>query len=143
MKKKTDRISIRDTFAIHWRAMKDMRQVAPGCFLSFILYAIVKAISPYATIWLSAQLINELATFRRPEVLGKWVILIIIVTAAMSLAKAALERWKNVNDRLFYNQYHILYAEKFLGMDYADSDKQETRDLFTQIMQSANWGGWG
>ena len=143
MKKKTDRISIRDTFAIHWRAMKDMRQVAPGCFLSFILYAIVKAISPYATIWLSAQLINELSSFRRPEALGKWVILIITVTAAMGLLKAVLERWKNVNDRLFYNQYHVLYAEKFLGMDYADSDKQETRDLFTQIMQSANWGGWG
>ena len=92
MKKKTDSISIRDTFAIHWRAMKDMRQVAPGCFLSFILYAIVKAISPYATIWLSAQLINELASLRRPETLVKWVILIITVTAAMGVLKAALEQ---------------------------------------------------
>ena len=143
MKKKTDQISVRETFAIHIRAMKDMRRIAPGCFVSFVLCAMVKALSPYATIWLSAQLINELASLRRPEILGKWALLIVTVTAAMGLLKAALERWKNVNDELFYEQYHILYAEKFLNMDYADCDKQETRDLFTQIQQSANWGGWG
>ena len=143
MKKKTDQISIRETFAIHIRAMRDMRRAAPSCFVSFILYAIVKALSPYATIWLSAQLINELASLRRPEVLGKWVLLIVTVTAAMALLKAALERWKNVNSALFYKKYHILYAEKFLSMDYADCDKQETRDLFTQIEQTENWAGWG
>ena len=143
MKKKTDQISVRETFAIHIRAMKDMQRTAPGCFVSFVLGAVVKALSPYATIWLSAQLINELASLRRSEVLGKWVLLIVTVTAAMGLLKAALERWKNVNDELFYEQYHILYAEKFLNMDYADCDKQETRDLFAQIRQSANWGGWG
>ena len=141
--KKTNPISIRETFAIHIRAMKDMRRASPGCFVSFILCSIVKALSPYATIWLSAQLINELASLRRPEVLGKWVLLIITVTAIMGLLKATLERWKNVNDELFYKQYSILYAEKFLSMDYADCDKQETRDLFTQILQSANWAGWG
>ena len=143
MKKKTDQISIRDTFAIHLRAVKDMRKTAPGCFLSFILCAIVKALSPYTTIWLSAQLINELASSRRPEVLGKWVLLIVTITAAMGLLKAVLEHWKNVNDELFYKQYNILYSEKFLSMDYSDCDKQETRDLFTQILQSANWAGWG
>ena len=143
MKKKTDQISVRETFAIHIRAVKDLRRTAPGCFVSFVLGAMVKALSPYATIWLSAQLINELASLRRPEILGKWALLIVTVTAAMGLLKAALERWKNVNDELFYEQYHILYAEKFLNMDYADCDKQETRDLFTQIQQSANWGGWG
>ena len=109
MKKKTDQISIQETFAIHMRAIKDMHCVAPGCFFSFILCSIVKAISPYATIWLSAQLINELASLRRLEVLWKWVILIVSINATMGLFKAVLERWKNVNDELFYKQYKILY----------------------------------
>lgn len=143
MKKKTDQISLRETFAIHSRAIKDIHKIAPSCFISFILYAIVTALSPYATIWLSAQLINELASLRRPEILGKWVIWIVGITATIGLLKAVLEHWKNVHEELFYNQYHILYAEKFLSMDYADQDKQETRDLFTQILQSANWAGWG
>lgn len=143
MKKKTDQSGIRETFSIHKRAMMDMRRATPGCFLSFILCAIVKALSPYATIWLSAQLINELASLRRPEMLWKWVVLIVAVTAVMGLFKAVLERWKSGNDEIFYKQYNILYTEKFLSMDYADCDKQETRDLFIQILQSTNWGSWG
>ena len=143
MKKKTDRMSIRNTFAIHGRAIKDMRRIAPGCFLSFFFSSIARALFPYATIWLSAQLINELASWRRPEVLGKWVLLIVTVTAAAGLLKAVLEHWEKVSDELFYKQYQGLYAEKFLNMDYADCDRQETRDLFTQIQQSENWAGWG
>ena len=139
--KKSDQVSIRDTIAIHLRAAKDVNRVATGFLLAAIIYSAVAALSPYATIWRSAQLINELASARRPAVLGKWVVLIIAVTAAVGLVKAALERWKSVKEVLFYRQYHILYADKFLSMDFADSDKQETRDLFTQIEQSANWGG--
>ena len=143
MKKKNDRITIRETLAIHWRAAKDVNKLAPGLFLSTILYSIVKAISPYATIYLSARLINELASARRTEELAKWVILIVGITAVMGLAKAVLERWHAAKENLYFKQYHILYADKFLSMDFADSDKQETRDLFTQIQQSTNWGGWG
>ena len=140
---KSDQVSIRDTIAIHLRAAKDVNRVAPGNLLAVIIYSVVNAVSPYAVVWMSAQLINELASARRPDFLGKWVFLIIAVTAAVGLIKAALERWKSVKEDLFYRQYHILYADKFLSMDFADSDKQETRDLFTQIEQSANWGGWG
>ncbi len=141
--KKTDQATIRDTIAIHLRAIGDVNRVAPGFLFVSVINSAVEALSPYATIWLSAQLINELASARRPDVFGKWVILIIAVTAAVSLLKAVLERWKEVKDTLFYRQYNILYADKFLSMDFADSDKQENRDLFTQIQQSANWGGWG
>ena len=141
--KKTVQVSIRETIAIHLRAAKDVNRVAPGFIFASIIYSAVTALSPYATIWLSAQLINELASSRRPDVLGKWVILIVAVTAVVGLIKAALERWQKVKDDLFYKQYHILYADKFLSMDFADSDKQETRDLFSQIQQSTNWGGWG
>ena len=143
MKEKTNRIGIRETLAIHRREVKDMRHAAPGCFAPFLLCSIVKAASPYAAIWLSAQLINELASQRRLDVLGKWVGLILAVTAATELLKAVLERWKNGSSELFDKQYEALYTEKFLSMDYADCDSQETRDRFSQIWQSTNWGGWG
>ena len=107
---------------MHLRAAKDVNRVAPGNLLAVIIYSVVNAVSPYAVVWMSAQLINELASARRPDVLGKWVVLIIAVTAAVGLIKAALERWKSVKEDLFYRQYHILYADKFLSMDFADSD---------------------
>ena len=54
MKKKTDRISVRETFALHIRAAKDVNGIAPGIFTSTILSSIVTAILPYVTIWFSA-----------------------------------------------------------------------------------------
>ena len=143
MMKKAEGVSMRETFAIHCRAARDMRQIAPGCFAPFILCAAVKAAAPYAVIWLSARLIDELSTLRRPEILGKWVLWIVAVSAAAELLKAVLERWKNVRSELLGRQDEALYTEKFLRMDYADCDRQETRDLFSQIRQNANWSGWG
>ena len=143
MKKKTDRMSLREIFAIHGRAVREMNRLAPGCFAPYVLSAVVKALSPYAVIWLSAQLINELAALRRIEVLGKWVLLIVVVTAATGLLKAALARWENVGSEMYRNRYQTLYTEKFMHMDYADCDSQQTRDLFAQIQQNTNWSGWG
>ena len=141
--KKSDRVSVRETMAIHLRAVKDVNRLVPGVFTSTVFYAIVSALSPYATIWLSAQLINELASTRRTDMLMRWVLLIIAVTALLGLAKFALERWHAARESAYYRQYDQLFSEKFLTMDYADADKQKTRDLFTQIQQSSNWGGWG
>lgn len=143
MKEKTDRISIRETLIIHWRAAKDVNRFAPGLFLSTILFSVVKAVSPYAAIYFSARLLNELTFRRRPDELAKWVILIIGVTAGLGLVKAGLERWHKAKEALYYKQYPMLYGEKFLDMDFADAGRQETRNLYAQIMQSANWGGWG
>ena len=141
--KKSDRVSIRETMTIHLRAVKDVNRLVPGVFTSTVFYAIVSALSPYATIWMSAQLINELASARRADMLMRWVLLIIAVTALLGLVKSALERWHEARESAFYRQYDQLFSEKFLTMDFADADKQKTRDLFTQIQQSSNWGGWG
>ena len=89
---------------VYKRQMKDMHRAAPGCFLPFILYSMAEALSPYAAIWLSAQLINELASLRRPEVLAKWAVLVVAVSAALELVKAALEHWRNVSGEDVYKR---------------------------------------
>ncbi len=142
-KKQSDRISLRETFALHRRAVRDVRKYCPGLFLSTVLSSAAKALSPYATIWLSAQLINELASQRRPETLARWALLIVGVTAAAALLCSVLKRWSDARTSLFYVSSDEVFSEKFLSMDYADADRQEVRDLFTQIWQSSNWGGWG
>ena len=91
--KKSERVSLRETLEIHFRAAKDVSRVAPGVFLPAALSSVFKAITPYTNIWLSARLINELATFRRMDVLVKWALLTVVVTAAMGLIRSALERW--------------------------------------------------
>lgn len=141
--KKRDGISIRETLAIHLRAAKEVQHIAKWFFPAVFLSAAVNAIVPYVTIWFSAQLINELAGARRMDVLLQWVIWIVGITAALELLRAVLKRWENSQEAIFNRTYSRIYTEKFLTMDFASVDDQKTRDLFTQIHQNSNWGGWG
>lgn len=111
MKKKTEGMSLRETFAIHRRAARDMRRIAPGCFMPLILCAVVEAASPYAVIWLSARLVDELSTLRRPEILAKWVLWIVAVSAAAELLKAVLERWKMSGANCLTDRKKFVYRE--------------------------------
>ena len=71
--KKKEEGKAEETFAIHRRAARDMRRVAPGCFAPvYPLRCSERGVS-YAVIWLFARLIDELSTLRRPEILGRWV----------------------------------------------------------------------
>ncbi len=143
MKKKTDGLSMGETLRIHWRAARDMEKYCPGMAMACVLHAIVKAISPYTTIWFSAQLLNELAGSRRYEELLRWVLLTIGITAVMQLLTHLTGCWQRNTVSKFWIRQENIYTDKFFSMDFADIDKQEVIDLFTQVKQSANWGNWG
>lgn len=125
------------------RALRDINRCQPGKLVAIGLSTVVSALSPYVTVWFSAQLINELAGARRADELWYWVVLTLTATAFVGLLSAVLRRWTAALDTSFYQKKNWMFTEKFMNMDYADSDKQHTRDLFAQIEQNANWGGMG
>ena len=66
------------------RALKDINRCQPGKLLAIALSTVVSALSPYVTVWFSAQLINELAGARRADELWRWVMLTLAATAVMA-----------------------------------------------------------
>lgn len=117
--------------------------MSPGRIVAILLAAVMKALAPYVTIWFSAQLINELAGLRRPEILTRWALLTVGLTAVMALLSAAADGWERFTDHMHNPCKNRLFTRKFFRMDYASLDNQEVRDLFAQIVQNENWNGWG
>ena len=142
MVRKDKQVSTRELLSLYVRSYKDIDKHAPGILAAYILYAVVSASIPYATIYLSAQIINELAGERRLEQLWFWVMLTIGIESLLALLNGILARWKNVKMELFERRQQ-LFMDKMLDMDYADVDKQENRDLYAQIQQNENWAGRG
>ena len=143
MKKKSDKITLKETWQVHWRAYKDVRRFGSGVFAAAALYAIAKALSPYVTVFFSARIINELASLRRPEELTKLVLAALVSMAFMTLLTGMLLRWKSYAGTKFaYRKFHM-FAEKMLSLDFADVDNPKTHDLRSQIDQNENWNGWG
>ena len=143
MSKETKVATWKETFALHGRCYKDIYSYCPQMFWAGWLRAIVEALPPYVTVYLSAQIINELAHNRRPDILGKWILLTLALELLMGLLKAVVVRWDSGVKSVYNPMKDRIFTNKFFDMDYADIDKQEVRDLHSQINQSANWGGWG
>lgn len=125
------------------RAIRMLHGVTPQFFPIVTLNAIVKAVLPYATVFLSAKILTELATLRRANVLWKWVVVTILATALLSVLRSFfMEREETLlND--IYGRKELLFSEKATSMDFADADKQEVRSLRAQISQNEQWGGLG
>lgn len=125
------------------RAIRMLHGVTPQFFPIVTLNAIVKAVLPYATVFLSAKILTELAILRRANVLWKWVIVTILATALLSVLRSFfMEREETLlND--IYGRKELLFSEKAMSMDFADADRQEVRSLRAQIAQNEQWGGLG
>ena len=143
MAKDEKKTSLRESLQLHWRAFQLVNKYCPGRFLSIGLCSVVTAVIPYATVFFSARVIGELAGERRPEMLLRWALAAVLVGALLSLAKGALEHWKNAKIEYGYYQRERITRDKLLEMDFARMDRQETHDLLAQIRQNENWNNSG
>lgn len=138
-----EKATVREAARLTWRCVRDVNRMNPGRITAMLLSSVTTALTPYATIWFSARLIDELAGQRRPGELWKWVAFTVGVTAVLALITALLKRWDAFTRTMQYPYKHRVYNEKFFTMDYADIDDQKVRDKFTQIWQNENWANWG
>lgn len=144
MKQNTAKIPLKEVLQLHLRAVQIIHRISPGLFPAMTADRVVNALKPYVSIYISAQLINELAGQRRAETIWFWVLCAIFSTALIALLNVFIGYHKNRQNNLFSAKYDTnLFAKKMFTMDFADMDKQATHDLHSQIQQNANWMGWG
>ena len=138
-----EKVNMRNAFALHMRGLKELHTVSPKFFPLLTVYSIFSAITPYITVFFSAQILKELATMRREENLWQWVIAGVLCVGIAAIAKAMLYRRYNslLND--IYGRKEILFIHKMFSLDFSELDKQENHDLRAQIQQNENWSSWG
>lgn len=138
-----EKVTMRHAVASHWRGVKELNKVSPKFFPVLTLHCIVSAVTPYVTVFFSAQILKELATLRRADILWKWVIASVICVAITSVLKAVLQRRYGTLLSDLWGRKEILFIHKMFSLDFSELDKQENHDLRAQIQQNENWSGWG
>lgn len=114
---------------VHLWATKVWWKIDSRLFLSTALYAITNAVTPYITVWLSAQIINALAGSHDPGIIWKWVILIVCASAGLKLIGEILSRWKESVHAMETWYEDKLMADKMMDMDFSAVEAPETNDL--------------
>ena len=138
-----EKVNMRHAVASHLRGIKELHKVSPKFFPILTLHCIVSAITPYITVFFSAQILKELATLRRADILWKWVIASVICVGIASILKAVLQRRYGTLFSDLWGRKEILFIHKMFSLDFSELDKQENHDLRAQIQQNENWSSWG
>ena len=141
--KSSDRLSLKEGIGLNLRAFRMWYKQYPKIFLSAAACETVKALTPYAGIYLSAQIINELAGARSPERLWRLVWISLAAAALLGLLNAALLRYKKCTQSAYYYNRAKFYSDKMLDLDFCSLDEQHTHELRSQIRQNENWTEWG
>lgn len=128
---------------VHKRGMRELHKISPKHFPLITLSAAVSALTPYATVFCSAQILKELTLSRRADVLWHWVILGVAITGVLAIIRVLLQQRYATLFSDVYGRKEILFCRKAFSLDFADVDKQENLDLRNQIVQNENWAGWG
>lgn len=137
------KLRFRAAWKLQCRAMRDIHALDRWLFPSIALEKLVSAVTPFVLIYLSAQILNELAGARRADVLWSRVWICVAAGGVLALLKAVLGRWKDMHEALSWQRRQTLFSDKQFAMDFADVDRQETHDKRAQIRQNENWMGWG
>ncbi len=138
-----EKMPLREALQRQIKAMRQIHRLDPQLFPALALDKLLTAILPYVLIYLSAQILNELAGPRRPDTLRFWVLLSVGLIALLGLLQDFFHEWANVRSELAHLHYRMTYFHKQWTMDFADLDRPALHDLRTQIQQNENWGGFG
>ena len=138
-----EKVTLGHGAALHLRGIRELHSVTPKFFPVLTLYCVFSAMIPYITVFFSAQILKELATLRRAEMLWRWVAAGVFSTGAAAIAKALLYRRYDTLLSDLWGRKETLFIRKMFSLDFSELDKQENHDLRAQIWQNENWAGWG
>ena len=129
MKKNEPQFSFREIIQLTLRGLGVWWQENPKILLSILWSGMIDASTPYLSIWLLAQLINEISGNRDSQILSVYVLLLIWISAGASLVSAVLTRWKNVQLSGLWHVQNKIVMKKLLEMNFADIDDWQSTGI--------------
>ena len=116
---------LKQRIAVTRRGYGVLKTYCPGLIRAKVVLSAVEALSPFVTIWFSAQIINEIAGNRNVGTLVLLVLLTIGLAFAFSMLRNTLNRVVSEKEAGMWNDFPKIFADKQMGMDFADLENQD------------------
>ncbi len=144
-KKGNKELTFKEIVKLNFKAFKLYYNSSPKLFHTIAFSEILKALTPYVAIFISAQIIGELSGEKNATTLWMWVVISLVSAAVLMLLNALVLRRKNIYGEEMENMFlpEDIYRKKRMSMDFCVTDSKKTRDLHSQISQNSQFGNWG
>ena len=127
-------------FKIFRRGLRLLYEMSPTYTVSFILEALVSAVTPYVPIWFSARLIDAIAAGRPVGALALYAALTVGLTFLLGLLVAWFRERESVGDKELSQNLEWRYAEKTMDMAYKSVEDRDTALLRERIRKETQTG---
>lgn len=119
------------------RALKLLHSFCPSYFPLLVLKSFFGKLSPYFSLYLSAEIVNEIVGARNKDTLITLVLITVIGNFAIAIIGGILNRAFGHKETLLYQREAVYYNKKTLGLDYDNLENTEVRQLRRKIVESS------
>ena len=145
-----DRLTLKERMKITVRGIGILRKYCPGLAGGKAISAILAAVQPLLSVWISAMLINELAGERRENYITAYVAAVVLCNFLLRLIKSMVDRVTEEKEAQMWNFFGMVFADKAMSMDYADLEDtkvlQQKQEASENLLMFGNGLGqlvWG
>ena len=118
-------MQLKQRIAVTRRGYGVLRTYSPGLIRTKVISAAIEALFPFAAIWFSARIVNEIAGNRDTGTLVWLVLLTTGLGFAFSMIRNALNRVISEKEAGMWNDFPKIFADKQMSMDFADLENQD------------------
>lgn len=119
------------------RALRLLHSFCPSYFPLLVIKSFFNKLSPYFNLYLSAEIVNEIAGARDKTKLITLVLITIFGNFAIAVIEGILNRAFSHKETLLYQREAEYSNKKTLTLDYSDLEDPEIRQLRRKIAESA------
>lgn len=114
------RLTVKERIRITKRGIGVLNRYCPGLAGGKATSAVLAAVQPLVSVWLSAQIINELAGARRMKQIILLVAAVVLTNFFVLLIKSIVDRVTEEKEARMWDFFDKVFADKAMTMDYAD-----------------------
>ena len=143
MIKKDKKTILRHNAYIVTRAIRTINEVWPKFISRSVINVILKTSKPLVSLYLSSLILNELSGKRDVKLIVAYVIVIVTSVFFLSILEAFITQKLEVEGLYNYSNLEILYAKKYIKMDYQNVEDSKTNQMLANIRAASNGNGLG
>lgn len=102
-----------------------LNEYCPGLIRAKVIAAMIESLMPFAIIWFSARIINEMAGEKRIRIIVLYVLLTICINLIFSLISSALKKVIDEKESGMWNYFRKIFSDKQMRMDFEDLENQD------------------
>lgn len=119
------KLSIKKRIQITRRGFSILKHYCPGLPQGKAFSALISSLQPFATIWFSAQIINELFGEKRTHLLAIYVVAVLLINLTAALIKNTIDKMTDQKESQMWNFFGKVFSDKQMSMDYADLENAD------------------